>query len=257
MATHKKRRVRGEVYQRIQRLVDADWTPAQIHKTLGDDPRSHGYDTGDVPTLRSIQRIVRDLAPKDATGSWTVASAEPEEISDVLDVIAEITVRSEGRVKDVTERTASWIARLRRAVPTLRPVLVFELAKDYMRREDNSEDTEDLDFYLAFASRSERAPEPDKSAIAEQHAEQHARLYPERLYRPIADDVGIVARWASALGAGAGYREMADNLVREYPPGALLESIFFRNMAAVGPWMLRPQRKSTASKRTSKKGATR
>jgi hypothetical protein len=62
-------RVEGPVMDRLRQLAfdHHDWTPAQIHREMGED----------APSLRTVKRYLRD-SKRDDSGAWTIDAAEPD-----------------------------------------------------------------------------------------------------------------------------------------------------------------------------------
>ena len=83
----------------------------------------------DLPTLRTVQNLVRDVVRRDKSGPWSVADKgkdgnflyTPEDTRIILDVLADITLHT-----------------------------IWDLVRSYMKAESKGESTEALDGYLAF-----------------------------------------------------------------------------------------------------------
>jgi hypothetical protein len=233
MAT-RARRLRGEALEEIKNLHRLGWTPKQIHTTIKETLKEK-LPANDIPPLRQVQRVVNDLTPHDLTGAWSMAVADPDDVRDVLDVLAAVVMESDGRISHVTEREASWITRVRRAVPALDARSVFKFAQDYMLREDARLDTDDLDFTLAIA------PSLSDKELAKRHAALHARLWPDRTFSPLANHAAAAGAWVKertgSASAGRGMEEIIELKERGESP-------------------LKPAKKAKAAKRQPKKGAT-
>ncbi len=142
-------RIDLDVQDEIRKLAldeAAPATPAQIFRHLERETKFEGR----VPELRAIQRFVKKLAPPDPSGEWSFVDAEPEDARLVLDVLAEITARTNGQAR-ITCATAEWIIKIRKAAPSISPLEAYQFAKEYRAREDRRIDTRDLDLMLAFA----------------------------------------------------------------------------------------------------------
>ena len=157
----------------IRKLLRERFTAPQIHEQLSS--KRGGY-TG---TLRSVQRAVADIKSKDPTAPWALTDAEPDEARAVLDVLGYVLYATKGRIHHFTLREAEWIARVRLTAPGLPKPEVWRLAGDYMLREDEKEDSYDLDAILALT------PPPGASlelavSLAEQCGRLFGHLWPER-----------------------------------------------------------------------------
>ena len=142
------------VRRRICELLDRDMTAAEIHRQLeadaGPDGRvgKYGFRDTEVPTVRTVQNIVRPLRPPDDSGRWSVADAEPGEIPLILPVLGHVLMLTGGRRGHVTRREARLILRVRAALPRANPSFVWSAVRDYARRK--ADDTADLDAWLAL-----------------------------------------------------------------------------------------------------------
>jgi hypothetical protein len=124
-----------------------------------------GWPASDIPLLRQVQRVVQDLTPRDQTAPWSLGDADPDEVRAVLDVLVDVALESDGRVVHFTVREASWIARVRRAAPTLNGLSVRGFAREYMLRQDAQQSAADLDLALATGQRMREGtlPRPSKT----------------------------------------------------------------------------------------------
>lgn len=119
----RRRRIPGPVLEAIEGLALRGFTPAQIDKELA------SREMADIPTTRTIRRIVADLAPRDPSTPWHLQDAD-DEAALVLPVLAEVIVQSEGRTRTLTRGEADWIARIRRAAPDYADLFrVYSLAR--------------------------------------------------------------------------------------------------------------------------------
>lgn len=132
--------------QEVKRLVIEQRSPSQIYEYLSGQERFADR----MPSLRTIQRLVKEMEPPDPTEEWRLADTEPEDARLVLDVLAAVTVKTRGRAR-LTRATAEWVIRVRRAAPTLDPFEAYLYAREYRAREERRGDTRDLDLYLALA----------------------------------------------------------------------------------------------------------
>ncbi len=163
MGARRKSRIDGDVQVAIDELALKGWGPTQIYKQLERQPEFAGR----VPTSRTIQRRVNELALRDSSGPWSLADAKDDEAALVLPVLAAVIEGTEAQRVYVTQAEAERIVRIRRAVPDLLPTLdLMLLARVYLLREQQGMSTTDLDAFLAFAPwRSEDARERYRQAL--------------------------------------------------------------------------------------------
>jgi len=135
-----------ELEQEVKRLAMGEYSPSQIYKHL----EAQGC-FKPMPTLRTIQRMVKEIAPPDLSGEWSLVDAEPEDARLILDTFAEAAAHTAGR-SFISKGTADWVVRVRRAAPTLPPYDAFVVAREYRRATDtrDSKHIRALDALLAF-----------------------------------------------------------------------------------------------------------
>ena len=121
---------------------------AQLHQMTRDGRLPSG---ATVPNLRTIQRIVAEHRPPDPTMAWRVADASGEDAALILPVLAHVVSLTEGRETEITQAAATWVLRLRRAVPDLAIPPLWHLVRRYISREASKKPATDLDLLLAFA----------------------------------------------------------------------------------------------------------
>ncbi len=102
-----------------------------------------------VPHIRTIERIVARVTPRDDSGRWTFGSGEEDRA--VLDIAAAVVEWTEGRVAWLTSAEAAEIARLLPVVPGLGEWETFVLARTYLLYRSLSRPTDELDQIVAFA----------------------------------------------------------------------------------------------------------
>jgi hypothetical protein len=137
----------GDVQAEIQNLALAGWGATQIGKHLDAQEQFLGR----VPPLRTIQRMVADVQTRDSSGAWRVPEADPTEVRLLLDTLAAVIERSQGRITGLTKAEAGLVVRIHQAAPELELINVWLLARVYRGREARDEPTADLDAMLAFA----------------------------------------------------------------------------------------------------------
>lgn len=151
MTQPKRRRRRStapEIIQEIRRLVLQGWTPAEIDQHLSRDDRFAAR----APSRRTIDYIAAEARPRDDSEDWSFAHASADEASLVLPVVAAVVANTAGRVRRVTRQEASWIARIREAVPDVPAWDAYWLARDYITRAAQGQGSHDLDLYLGFGA---------------------------------------------------------------------------------------------------------
>ena len=147
--SRRKTRLPAEVLTRIEDWALKGFTAQQIATQLDKDESFGKYG---VPfELKTIQRHVKSLTPRDTSGRWSLGDADPDDARTVLDVLSAVIVASEGRITTFTIDEADWVLRVAKAAPGLRPFTVWATARFYMLRKANGEPTSDLDAFLAFA----------------------------------------------------------------------------------------------------------
>lgn len=179
----KKRRARrntdSDVLAAIhERMLIKGIAGAAIHRELEADDQFRGR----VPSLRTVQTIVRDYSTQDDSGSWGLADAQGDEASLVLPVLRSLLHEEDGR-RHLSKDEAKWIVRVRRAAPELKPIGAYLLARAYLLQEQQEEDTEELDRLLALRP---WRPSDEGSRVAERLVEtgdlsQFAWMLGERL----------------------------------------------------------------------------
>ena len=109
----------------------------------------------DLPSVRTIQSIARELA-RDDSGAWQLTDSSPSDVPLVLRVLASVIERSEGRIQTLTKREAELVPSLSHAGEgRLTPWVVFRLARFYIQWVAREPDR-DLVTYLAFIANPAR-----------------------------------------------------------------------------------------------------
>lgn len=142
-----QRRIHGDVQAVIEGKALERWTPTQIEKWLNDDDRFKGR----VPTLRTIQRIVKDLSTLDMSGEWRLLDSEPADVKCVIDTLGAAILATDGRVTSFTRHLADLVIRISRAAPDLGLPAVYLLASRYALSLQRGEPTSGIDALLGFA----------------------------------------------------------------------------------------------------------
>lgn len=118
-----------QIVEELQRRFERDWYPSR----------------------RTVQDVIREVTPASDEGeSWTVATADPEDVPLVLPVLADLIRNSDGVVTGFGLETGRWIAKLRRAVPDIPAGEALHLAIYYQMAAKAERPTYNLDIYLAL-----------------------------------------------------------------------------------------------------------
>jgi hypothetical protein len=125
------------------------WTAAGIHRRLLEGHPEWGPR---MPTVRTIQNLVRGLVSAAPNEPWSFSADRPEDGRLVLDLLGELWDAGVWP-KSVTVEEARYIVRLRRAFQDLPAVRTLALARAYIAATDttNIYTLPGLDRYLAFA----------------------------------------------------------------------------------------------------------
>ena len=144
------KRTDQDVVTEIWRLAALGLSPAQIEDALCDDERFEDR----VPDRRTIQRWAREVIKRGGGPRWRLSEPEEDQrpVAEkyVLDSLAAVIHVTEGRVSQLSEGEARWIAHLRSLVPGLRAFEAYLLAQDYGTLVAREADTGGLDAYVAF-----------------------------------------------------------------------------------------------------------
>jgi len=117
-----------------------------IEAKLETEKRAVAYNT--------IRNVLEREAPPDPSAPWQLSpyegmgSAHPELVLPVLTGVVEAT---EGRVAEITNRCADWVAALRLSIPMLSPWPCYVLATRYVAFELQDRDTRELDRLLVHS----------------------------------------------------------------------------------------------------------
>jgi hypothetical protein len=204
MATLPPRRQRRRQYQDMERtilsLARLRYTPPEIHEQL---IAKLGH--ASAPSLRTVQRIVRDLdLPEEAGQPWTLGNSSEDEAKVAVEALVWLGPYSlaehgrmgrerGGRAGFFEQRYIAWLARMRAAVPGLPLHVAHVLASEYSWREARDADAEDLDLALAYAPRGPETPVEFLIRVVT-HAKVHCEIWPDRVFyvtafEPIASNV--------------------------------------------------------------------
>lgn len=137
-----------DIRDKIQELAIRGHGPAAILRALEEDDR---VNKARLPSVRQVQRIVRQTLPPPTSGSWGIRDGAPEDARLILEAIPDIVQQTKGLVRLPRAAEAAWLARIRSVAPDLAPWAAYVLALVYAQREAAHEPTEDLDVFLGYA----------------------------------------------------------------------------------------------------------
>jgi hypothetical protein len=137
-------KVDGDILQEITSLALRGWAPGQVYAELAKAPAFRDR----LPARRTVERHVAAVTPR-AAEPWVWCDDDDAPV--VLEALAEVIHRTDGRKVQFSRGEAAWVARVRRAVPDLPCYPAYLLARAYLLREEAEEQAADLDGFLAFA----------------------------------------------------------------------------------------------------------
>ena len=170
---------------KVVELKDHGLSAAQIHDELARYLQKLGR-KDDLPSRRTIERMVRDLETNDASGPWSLGDPKTtaDEARFVPHVWAEVTRRGANRNAVLTRREAQIVTLITTAEPELHPWDMWRLAQEYLRRETHGIDTADLDFLIGSASAwlGRGLVEEHRKQARREHFVRHREEWPDREY---------------------------------------------------------------------------
>jgi hypothetical protein len=171
----------------VQRLALRGYSPSQIYghmerKKYFENPR---------PKLskRTVERMVRAVAPDDPSGPWSLHDAETETAAHVLDVLRYVFVNTEGRVW-LTKDVARYVATIREVCPSAPPQLVYAFARRYQALGED-DDGRFVDLVLAALAASDWNIEDDRVATAIATWKSRYGTMPPVLLPGLRDEFGL------------------------------------------------------------------
>ena len=105
---------------------------------------------GEVPLIRTIQRVRRELLFPETTDLWRIDDGKPEDAALILQVLGEIIVLTKGRKRTFIKQEAEWVLRIRKMIPDADSLKVWDIARSYLLHELRGQDSGPLDVYLSF-----------------------------------------------------------------------------------------------------------
>jgi hypothetical protein len=163
--TRKPRRLHSEEVQRtFDLLYSRGKTAKEIHNLLQEQ-----WDRGDIPEApceRKIQYMVKERRIEDSE-PWSLAIYEGEGSRQIMDVLASVVRKTQGRRSTLNKSEAEWVLKTSKAVPHenagtrdedvsatnygTKPWLIWLLAQEYLLYNSRGEDTKELDSLIVFA----------------------------------------------------------------------------------------------------------
>jgi hypothetical protein len=140
----------GRLLRKVDGLALDGWAAAEILRELEEEVRSGSLTADRVPGIRTIERWVKDTQPKDSSGRWRLSVVDAEDASFLLTVRAAVISGTDGRVRELTVATVGWLRAIHAVAPDLEPWSAHRLARSYLSRIEQEQDTGDLDAWLAF-----------------------------------------------------------------------------------------------------------
>lgn len=143
-----QRRIDADVALEIESRLIRGQTPAQVERGMLREPEFAGR----MPTLRTIQRIGRDLTPEDASQAWRLTPDFPgwplfwEAVTALWVIDASLR---DGWLVPLTVREARWAGLIHHVAADLGPLTVRHLARLFVLAEDQKQPTAWLEAALA------------------------------------------------------------------------------------------------------------
>lgn len=127
----------------IFRLVQEGYSAAQIERHLDE----LGLIDADSISRRTIERRVTEIRKQDKSETWSVAEADRDTASLVLEHIAHVFSGQFAR-QWPTRDLAAWVVRVRTICPRMDAGLAHRVVSEYLRLSYAKEDTRHLDLLL-------------------------------------------------------------------------------------------------------------
>jgi hypothetical protein len=145
-------------------------------------------------TVRLVQSRLRELqamTPPDDSGPWSLAHADtdPEEARLILDVAAYVDEITDGRMW-LAKNLARWVARVRRAAPTVPVEWAYGIAWGYQFSNANKSSARCLDLVLGIKPWEQQNREGQWESVRERCRKIGGRD---------ADFVLTLARWRAVI----------------------------------------------------------
>jgi hypothetical protein len=140
----------GRLLRKVDGLALDGWAAAEILRELEEEVRSGSLTADRVPDIRTIERWVKATQPKDRSGRWRLSVVDADDAAFLLTVRAAVISGSEGRIRDLSVAVAAWLRAIHAVAPDLEAWSAHRLARSYLSRIEQKQDTGDLDAWLAF-----------------------------------------------------------------------------------------------------------
>jgi hypothetical protein len=121
-----------------------------------------------IPSERTISNIAREVRSTDESGAWRITDADPATVRTVLNVLAEVVRRTEGRITSLTREEAALIPTVRRAMSARWTKLpepgrrwqTYVWTRFYLAWVQSERDAEDVALFFAFLQENGKIPLP-------------------------------------------------------------------------------------------------
>ena len=159
MASRRKRRrnLDNDLERWIEDKARLECTPAEIYRHMQLEPQFNEREN--LPSLRTIQRVVEDSITKDTTATWTIGSVKVDvqniSLDDarlILDILRSVFLLTRGRKRSFTIKEAQWVLKVAKLAPGLFHETIWTMVQNYMYNEAEGIDNENLDIEVALDS---------------------------------------------------------------------------------------------------------
>jgi hypothetical protein len=139
-----------DIQRFIEDKADEEYTPIQIFKELNQKFKKQKREP-ELPSLRTVQLMVKEREILDTSGTWSIKDNEPEDAKLILEILANVIILSHGKKRNFTNKEAEWVLKIRKIIPDVSLVQVWRIARKYLLYESQGiTSTEGWDAYLAF-----------------------------------------------------------------------------------------------------------
>ena len=102
------RQVHPEVLTAIRQALLTGASAPQVVRALSEMQRAGKVPAGSIPSERTVSNIAREMR-QDESEAWSLVDGTPESVTVVLEVLAEVVGRTEGRVTSLTKEQAALV----------------------------------------------------------------------------------------------------------------------------------------------------
>jgi hypothetical protein len=177
-----------EIVEKVTELFFDGLTPPEILRKLEVAQARGNFDVEKLPELRTIQRWVEPFRTVDRSKAWRLGPAADAGAAFILGFRAELMTFTKGRIAELNQETVSWLLSIQAVAPDLEVIVAFRIAGMYQARDQEGQETGDLDAWLGF--RPWRGPD----ALAR----YEAAVAEGWIKPPPADALNMLARLAQA-----------------------------------------------------------